>query len=64
MTSKGSIANVYFAKLGKQAERYDEMAQHMRNVGNAGSPLSVKNNCGERKLGRSSRVSGLQHGTW
>ena len=41
MTSKGSIANVYFAKLGKLAERYDEMAQHVRNVGNAGSPLSV-----------------------
>ena len=41
VVSKGSIANVYFAKLGKQAERYDEMAQHMRNVGNTGSPLSV-----------------------
>ncbi len=39
--SKGNIANVYFAKLAEQAERYDEMAQHMRNIGNAGSPLSV-----------------------
>ena len=41
MTSRGNIANVYFAKLAEQAERYDEMAQHMRNIGNAGSPLSV-----------------------
>ncbi len=39
--SKGNIANVYSAKLAEQAERYDEMAQHMRNVGSAGSSLSV-----------------------
>ena len=41
MMSKGNIANVYSAKLAEQAERYDEMAQHMRNVGSAGSSLSV-----------------------
>ena len=39
--SKGNIANVYSAKLAEQAERYDETARHMRNVGSAGSSLSV-----------------------
>ena len=29
---KGDIGNVYFAKLAEQAERYDEMAEHMRYV--------------------------------
>ncbi|CAJ1404897.1 unnamed protein product [Effrenium voratum] len=33
---------VYFAKLAEQAERYDEMAEHMKNVGNDGSELSVE----------------------
>ncbi|CAE8583420.1 unnamed protein product [Polarella glacialis] len=34
--------DVYFAKLAEQAERYDEMAEHMKNVGNEGSELSVE----------------------
>jgi len=34
--------NVYFAKLAEQAERYDEMADYMEKVGNAGSELSVE----------------------
>eukprot|EP00441_Pelagodinium_beii_P040799 CAMPEP_0197648412 /NCGR_PEP_ID=MMETSP1338-20131121/27738_1 /TAXON_ID=43686 ORGANISM="Pelagodinium beii, Strain RCC1491" /NCGR_SAMPLE_ID=MMETSP1338 /ASSEMBLY_ACC=CAM_ASM_000754 /LENGTH=31 /DNA_ID= /DNA_START= /DNA_END= /DNA_ORIENTATION= len=25
--------DVYFAKLAEQSERYDEMAEHMKNVG-------------------------------
>ncbi|CAJ1327112.1 unnamed protein product [Effrenium voratum] len=33
---------VYFAKLAEQAERYDEMADHMKNVGDAGGELSVE----------------------
>ncbi|CAE8659184.1 unnamed protein product [Polarella glacialis] len=33
---------VYFAKLAEQAERYDEMAEHMKNVGDEGSELSVE----------------------
>ena len=40
--NKGNIDDVYFAKLAKQAERYDEMAERMRNIGNVGSPLFVK----------------------
>ena len=50
---------MYFAKLAEQAERYDEMADHMKNVGNAGGELSVeernllsvayKNNVGSRR---------------
>ncbi|CAE8724044.1 unnamed protein product [Polarella glacialis] len=32
----------YFAKLAEQAERYDEMADHMKNVGDEGSELSVE----------------------
>jgi len=34
--------NVYFAKLAEQAERYDEMAEYMEKVGNAGGELSVE----------------------
>ena len=33
--------DVYFAKLAEQAERYDEMAEHMKNVGGADSELSA-----------------------
>merc|ERR1712039_542777 len=33
---------VYFAKLAEQAERYDEMASHMQNVGKSGEELSVE----------------------
>ncbi|CAE8629695.1 unnamed protein product [Polarella glacialis] len=33
---------VYFANLAEQAERYDEMADHMKNVGDEGSELSVE----------------------
>merc|ERR1711948_44315 len=34
--------DVYFAKLAEQAERYDEMADHMEKVGKAGDELSVE----------------------
>jgi len=34
--------SVYFAKLAEQAERYDEMAEHMEDVGKAGGELSVE----------------------
>jgi len=34
--------DVYFAKLAEQAERYDEMAEHMKNVGKEGTALSVE----------------------
>jgi len=34
--------DVYFAKLAEQAERYDEMADHMEKVGQAGEDLSVE----------------------
>jgi 14-3-3 protein epsilon len=34
--------NVYFAKLAEQAERYDEMADHMKTVGEFGEELSVE----------------------
>ena len=34
--------NIYFAKLEEQAERYDEMADHMKKVGKAGDKLSVE----------------------
>jgi len=34
--------NVYFAKLAEQSERYDEMAEYMEAVGNAGDELSVE----------------------
>merc|ERR1712188_295217 len=33
---------VYFAKLAEQAERYDEMANHMEKVGKAPDELSVE----------------------
>jgi len=33
---------VYFAKLAEQAERYDEMADHMKNVGGLSDELSVE----------------------
>jgi len=33
---------VYFAKLAEQAERYDEMATKMEEVGNSGEELSVE----------------------
>eukprot|EP00416_Gambierdiscus_australes_P015075 CAMPEP_0171056342 /NCGR_PEP_ID=MMETSP0766_2-20121228/835_1 /TAXON_ID=439317 /ORGANISM="Gambierdiscus australes, Strain CAWD 149" /LENGTH=80 /DNA_ID=CAMNT_0011511217 /DNA_START=47 /DNA_END=286 /DNA_ORIENTATION=- len=33
---------VYFAKLAEQAERYDEMASHMENVGRLPDELSVE----------------------
>jgi len=33
---------VYFAKLAEQAERYDEMSDHMENVGKLGDELSVE----------------------
>jgi len=34
--------SVYFAKLAEQAERYDEMADNMEEVGKAGGELSVE----------------------
>merc|ERR1712193_508559 len=34
--------DAYFAKLAEQAERYDEMADHMEKVGKAGAELSVE----------------------
>merc|ERR1712238_523831 len=34
--------SVYFAKLAEQAERYDEMAEHMKEVGNIPQELSVE----------------------
>jgi len=33
---------VYFAKLAEQAERYDEMANYMQEVGNSNAELSVE----------------------
>jgi 14-3-3 protein epsilon len=33
---------VYFAKLAEQAERYDEMADYMKTVGNSAEELSVE----------------------
>jgi len=33
---------VYFAKLAEQAERYDEMADHMQKVGDSDEELSVE----------------------
>merc|ERR1719356_2252313 len=33
---------VYFAKLAEQAERYDEMATYMQNVGKEGTELSTE----------------------
>merc|ERR1712185_710003 len=34
--------SVYFAKLAEQAERYDEMAEHMKVVGSTNTELSVE----------------------
>merc|ERR1711972_818512 len=34
--------SVYFAKLAEQAERYDEMAEHMKKVGEVPKELSVE----------------------
>lgn len=34
--------NVYFAKLAEQAERYDEMAEYMKMVGESGEELTVE----------------------
>merc|ERR1711976_936252 len=34
--------DVYFAKLAEQAERYDEMSDHMEAVGKSGEELSVE----------------------
>ena len=34
--------NVYFAKLAEQAERYDEMAEHMKVVAQCNQELSVE----------------------
>merc|ERR1712187_272309 len=36
------MGEVYFAKLAEQAERYDEMANHMETVAKAGEELSVE----------------------
>merc|ERR1712232_66842 len=42
LTAMSREKNVYFAKLAEQAERYDEMANHMENVGKGGDELSVE----------------------
>ena len=34
--------SIYFAKLAEQAERYDEMADYMKQVGTSGADLSVE----------------------
>merc|ERR1712154_165613 len=38
----GARKDVYFAKLAEQAERYDEMAEHMEKVGKSPDELSVE----------------------
>merc|ERR1719408_242982 len=38
----GKDKSVYFAKLAEQAERYDEMANYMEEVGKSGGELSVE----------------------
>merc|ERR1711964_578192 len=38
----GRDKSVYFAKLAEQAERYDEMATYMEEVGKQGDELSVE----------------------
>jgi len=38
----GREQDVYFAKLAEQAERYDEMAEHMEKVGKSGEEMSVE----------------------
>jgi len=42
MATANREKEVYFAKLAEQAERYDEMADHMENVGKASGELSVE----------------------
>jgi len=42
MASNSRDKHVYFAKLAEQAERYDEMAEHMESVGKADTELSVE----------------------
>ena len=46
LTAIRNMANkdkcVYFVKLAEQAERYDEMAEHMQTVGALGGDLSVE----------------------
>merc|ERR1712060_1018930 len=41
-SSSNRVKDVYFAKLAEQAERYDEMADHMEKVGKAGLDLTVE----------------------
>merc|ERR1719273_650913 len=41
-TTTNREKEVYFAKLAEQAERYDEMADHMENVGKTPDELSVE----------------------
>jgi len=40
--SSGKDYNVYMAKLAEQAERYDEMANYMKSVSEAGEELSIE----------------------
>merc|ERR1712217_616769 len=42
VSSMARDKEVYFAKLAEQAERYDEMANHMENVGKGPTELSVE----------------------
>jgi 14-3-3 protein epsilon len=42
LSSMAREKDVYFAKLAEQAERYDEMASHMENVGKSPDELSVE----------------------
>ena len=36
------VKSVFFAKLAEQAERYDEMAEHMKEVGKIPQELSAQ----------------------
>merc|ERR1712050_683007 len=42
LTAMSREKDVYFAKLAEQAERYDEMAEHMEKVGKLPDELSVE----------------------
>merc|ERR1712224_1084845 len=42
MSNSARDQAVYFAKLAEQAERYDEMADYMKQVGTSGTDLSVE----------------------
>merc|ERR1711896_123234 len=42
ISSMARDKDVYFAKLAEQAERYDEMADHMEQVGKSQEELSVE----------------------